>query len=151
MMSPRVNPTAISDPVSPSGFDLGGAHGCSALDALLAMMSACAPDIYAHVRRVSQIATATARMMDLPAPIVEQVEQAALLHDLGKLALTEQSAPSLGVAGELQAVLVRQHVRIGGLNGFPNNGSRAPRENSGARERPKSQQVFHEARVEVTR
>src|SRR5262245_35426532 len=112
MMSPRVNAT-ISESVSPSGFDLGSAHGSSALDALLAMMSACAPDMYAHVRRVSKIATATARMMELPAPIVEQVEQAALLHDIGKLALTEQSAPAFGSDGELQAVLVRQHVRIG--------------------------------------
>jgi response regulator RpfG family c-di-GMP phosphodiesterase len=113
MMSPRVNPTTLADSVSPPGVDLGGAHGCSALDALLAMMSACAPDMYAHVRRVSQMATATARMMDLPAPIVEQVEQAALLHDLGKLAFTEQGAPAFGADGELQAVLVRQHVRIG--------------------------------------
>lgn len=76
-------------------------------------MSACAPDMYAHVRRVAQMATATARMMDLPAPLIEQVEQAALLHDLGKLAFTEQSAPAFGSDGELQAVLVRQHVRIG--------------------------------------
>jgi response regulator RpfG family c-di-GMP phosphodiesterase len=113
MMSPRVNPTTSSDSASPSGFDLDSAHGCSALDALLAMMSACAPDMYAHVRRVAQMATATARMMDLPAPLIEQVEQAALLHDLGKLAFTEQSAPAFGSDGELQAVLVRQHVRIG--------------------------------------
>ncbi len=69
--------------------------------------------MYAHVRRVSQIATATARMMELPAPLIEQIEQAALLHDLGKLALTEQGAPAFGSDGELQAVLVRQHVRIG--------------------------------------
>lgn len=113
MMSPRVNPTTSSDSASPSGFDLDSAHGCSALDALLAMMSACAPDMYAHVRRVAQMATATARMMDLPAPLIEQVEQAALLHDLGKLAFTEQGAPAFGSDGELQAVLVRQHVRIG--------------------------------------
>jgi HD-GYP domain-containing protein (c-di-GMP phosphodiesterase class II) len=77
------------------------------------MMSACAPDMYAHARRVSQIATATARMMDLPAPLIEQVEQAALLHDIGKLAFIEQGAPPLVSDGELQAVLVRQHVRIG--------------------------------------
>ena len=112
MMSPRVSPT-ISEPVSPSEFDQAAAPGSSALDALLAMMSACAPDIYAHARRVSQIAAATARMMELPAPLVEQVEQAALLHDIGKLAFTEQNALPLGSTGELQAVLVRQHVRIG--------------------------------------
>ena len=111
-MSPRVNATT-SESVSPSGVDSGSAHGSSALEALLAMMSACAPDMYAHSRRVAQIATLTARMMDLPVPIVEQVEHAALLHDIGKLAFTEQGAPAFGSDGELQAVLVRQHVRIG--------------------------------------
>jgi putative nucleotidyltransferase with HDIG domain len=112
MMSPRVNATT-SESLSPSGFDLGGAHGSAALDALLAMMSACAPDLHAHVRRVAKTATLAARMMGLPAPIVEQVEQAALLHDIGKLAFTEEGAPGFGPDGELQAVLVRQHVRIG--------------------------------------
>ncbi len=113
MMSPRVNPTISTESVSPPGFDLAGAQGCSAVDALVAMMSACAPDIYAHARRVSQVATATARTMALPAPLIEQIEQAALLHDIGKLALVEQGMQPFGSEGELQAVLVRQHVRIG--------------------------------------
>ena len=77
------------------------------------MMSACAPDVYAHSRRVSQAASATARTMDLPAPLIEQVEQAALLHDVGKLAMAAQEMRPFGPDGELQAVLVRQHVRIG--------------------------------------
>jgi putative nucleotidyltransferase with HDIG domain len=85
----------------------------SALDALVAMMSACAPDLYAHARRVSQTATATARTMELPAPLIEQIEQAALLHDIGKLAVARPDVPQHGPDAELQAVLLRQHIHVG--------------------------------------
>ena len=86
--------------------------GHTACDALVAVMSACAPDLYAHARRVARLATATARTMDLPPHLVEQIEQAALLHDIGKLAFSEHGDQAPG-PDELQAVLVRQHVRIG--------------------------------------
>ena len=114
MMSPRVNPTISSESVPPPGPELAGAHG------LLGARRpdgdderVCARQSHAHARRVSQVATATARTMDLPAPLIEQIEQAALLHDIGKLALAEQDVQPFGPQGELQAVLVRQHVRIG--------------------------------------
>ncbi len=100
-------------PVHPSGHSPAAGSGRSAIDALMAMMGACAPDLHAHARRVSHAATAIARTMDLPAPLVEQIEQAALLHDLGKLAMAGQEVLAQGPDGELQAVLVRQHVRIG--------------------------------------
>jgi putative nucleotidyltransferase with HDIG domain len=86
--------------------------GHTAFDALVAVMSACAPDLYAHARRVSHLAAATARTMDLPPHLVEQIEQAALLHDIGKLAFPAQGVQALG-PNELHAVLLRQHVRIG--------------------------------------
>ena len=112
-MSSRANPESSLQSAHPSGPSLDATHGCSALDALMAMMSACAPDLHAHARRVSHAATAAARMMDLPAPLIEQIEQAALLHDIGKLAIAAQEMPASGPDRELQAVLVRQHVRIG--------------------------------------
>jgi len=113
MIPARVNPAISSESTPAAGPEVAGVHGCSALGALMAMMNACAPDMYAHARRVSQVATAIARTMDLPAPLVEQIEQAALLHDIGKLALAAQDVRSYGPEAELQAVLIRQHVRIG--------------------------------------
>ena len=113
MMSSRANHDTSVPPVHPSGHSLTTAPGRSALDALVAMMGACAPDLHAHSRRVSHAATAAARIMELPAPLVEQIEQAALLHDIGKLALAGHEMPPPGPDGELQAVLLRQHVRIG--------------------------------------
>jgi response regulator RpfG family c-di-GMP phosphodiesterase len=98
---------------SAPGHGQGGTPERSALDALVAMMCACAPEMYAHVRRVAQAAAVTARTMSLPAPLIEQIEQAALLHDIGKLAFSEQATPSRRSDEELQSVLVRQHVHIG--------------------------------------
>jgi putative nucleotidyltransferase with HDIG domain len=83
------------------------------LDALMAMMSACAPEAYAHARRVARIAAAIARTVQLPEPLLEQVEHAALLHDVGKLAIPDPDVESDDAYGELQATLRRQHVRIG--------------------------------------
>lgn len=113
MMSPRENPATASHSGNARGSGLSGVQGCAALDALVAMMSACAPEMYAHARRVSQAATATARTLDLPPSTIEQIEQAALLHDIGKLAFAGHEMPAFDADGELQAVLVRQHVRIG--------------------------------------
>jgi two-component system, cell cycle response regulator len=85
----------------------------AALDAMLAMLSACAPVAYAHARRVARTSTAIARTVELPEPLVEQIEHAALLHDIGKLAIPDPELEADGPHGELQATLRRQHVRIG--------------------------------------
>lgn len=80
---------------------------------MMAMMGACAPDACAHARRVARYAVATAQTIELPESLVEQVEQCALLHDIGKLAIPDPSIEAEGPQGELQATLRRQHVRIG--------------------------------------
>ena len=85
----------------------------AALDAMMAMMSACAPQGYAHARRVARLAVAIARTVELPEPLVEQVEHCALLHDIGKLAIPDPEVEVEGAQGELQSTLRRQHVRIG--------------------------------------
>jgi two-component system cell cycle response regulator len=85
----------------------------AALDAMLAMMSACAPEAHAHARRVARLATAIARTVELPEPLIEQVEHCALLHDIGKMAIPDPDVEADGAQGELQLTLRRQHVRIG--------------------------------------
>jgi putative nucleotidyltransferase with HDIG domain len=85
----------------------------AALDAMMAMMSACAPEACAHARRVARYAAAIARTVELPEPLVEQVEQCALLHDIGKLAIPDPDVEADGAHGELHTTLRRQHVRIG--------------------------------------
>jgi putative nucleotidyltransferase with HDIG domain len=80
---------------------------------MMAMMSACAPQGYSHARRVARLSTAIARTVELPEPLVEQVEHCALLHDIGKLAIPDPEIEADGAQGELQSTLRRQHVRIG--------------------------------------
>jgi response regulator RpfG family c-di-GMP phosphodiesterase len=113
MMSSRVSPAIPGRVAHGPGPEPGGAAGGSALDVLLAMMQACAPETHAHARRVSLSARVTARTMDLPESMVEQIEQASLVHDIGKLALTHADLGARTPDGELEAVLLRQHVRIG--------------------------------------
>jgi response regulator RpfG family c-di-GMP phosphodiesterase len=113
MMSSRADHDTSLPSTCQSGHALAVTRGCSARDALVAMMSVCAPELYAHARRVSHAAMAIARMMELPAPLVEQIEQVALLHDIGKLTFAPDEPLPKGPDGELQAVLLRQHVRIG--------------------------------------
>jgi putative nucleotidyltransferase with HDIG domain len=100
-------------PVPDPPTEAAGAAPRAALDAMLAMMSACAPEAHAHARRVARLATAIARTVQLPEPLVEQVEQCALLHDIGKLAIPDPDVEAEGAQGELQMTLRRQHVRIG--------------------------------------
>src|SRR5262245_19450057 len=90
MMSLSVNPIP-GESTPQSGPAPDDTQDCSALDALLAMMSACAPDVHAHARRVARAASATARILDLPAPLIDHIERAALLHDIGKLAFVEEA------------------------------------------------------------
>ena len=114
MLPLRETTTSAGTPVPDPRTD---AHGTAApraaLDAMMAMMSACAPQAYAHARRVARIATAIARTVELPEPLVEQVEHCALLHDIGKLAIPDPEVEADGAQGELQATLRRQHVRVG--------------------------------------
>jgi response regulator RpfG family c-di-GMP phosphodiesterase len=104
----------VPRPPEPSGERASGpAAGGSALEALAAVLQACAPEAHAHGRRVARVASAVAVTLGLPEVLVEQVAQAALLHDVGKLAIGEPALGPSGVDGELQAVLSRQHVRVG--------------------------------------
>ena len=114
MLPIRETFTTAGPPVPAPRID--GAHAAApraALDAMLAMMSACAPDACAHARRVARVATAIAHIIELPEALTEQVEHCALLHDIGKLAIPDPDVEADGVHGELQSALRRQHVRIG--------------------------------------
>lgn len=84
----------------------------SAVEALTAVLRACAPETHAHGRRVARVSTAVAVALGLPEILVEQIAQAALLHDIGKLAIG-QSDLGPSDEGELHTVILRQHVRVG--------------------------------------
>ena len=83
-----------------------------ALDALLSLLTQSDHDAYAHAYRVAALAASVGCALALPDEDMAALERAALLHDLGKLAMPDavlkKPAP---LTGEEQAV-VRQHPQI---------------------------------------
>jgi response regulator RpfG family c-di-GMP phosphodiesterase len=84
-----------------------------ALDAMLSMLTLTDPDAYAHAGRVAALAGSLARAMALPAAGVRAIERAALLHDLGKLAIPEAVLRKPAPLTLEEQGLVRQHPSIG--------------------------------------
>ena len=83
------------------------------LDAVLARLHAPRPALLAHARRVAGYAVATARELRLPLLACLQVERAALVHDLGKLALPDALRAAGGPFTTEELMLVRSHSTIG--------------------------------------
>ena len=81
-------------------------------DAMLSMLAACTPRVHEHSRRVARLAVRLARALGVTEPEVLDVEQAALLHDIGKIAVPEAilNKPARLTAEEWQ--IMRQRVDI---------------------------------------
>ena len=83
------------------------------LDAVLNRLHASRPALIAHARRVAGYAAATARDLRLPRLTCLQIERAALVHDLGKLALPDALRSAGGPFTTEELMLVRSHSTIG--------------------------------------
>jgi response regulator RpfG family c-di-GMP phosphodiesterase len=59
----------------------------TAIEGMLAMLEAHAPGARAHAQRVARLTADTALLMGITDPLLSQIEKAALLHDLGRVAL----------------------------------------------------------------
>lgn len=79
------------------------------LDALLDRLHASRPSLLAHARRISRYAGSIARELRLPALACLHIERAALVHDIGKLALPDTLRPAYGPRAARELVLVRSH------------------------------------------
>ena len=66
-----------------------------------------------HIRRVQVYATGLAQALGMPAPDVEAVRTAALLHDIGKLAVPEHILAKPGPLTPEEFEKVRIHPQIG--------------------------------------
>jgi putative two-component system response regulator len=83
------------------------------LDVLLATLMATAPDAYAHAYRVAALSAAVGRTLGLSPPDVVTLERAALMHDLGKLAMPEAVLRKPAPLTLEEQRLIRLHPRIG--------------------------------------
>lgn len=76
-----------------------------------------------HSQRVSEMSAAVARAMMLAAESVERIRVGALLHDIGKIGVSDTVLQKPGRLTAEENALVRQHPEIGrrileGVNGF---------------------------------
>lgn len=85
-----------------------------AVDAMLSMLTLCDRDAYAHAHRVAQLAVGLGAAMGVGGHELETLEHAALLHDVGKLAMPEAILRKPAPLTLEERLLVRRHPQIAG-------------------------------------
>ena len=102
-----------------------------ALDRMLSSLTLGDSNAYEHAYRVAALAVSIARRMRVPEADLPALEQAALLHDLGKLAIPDAVLRKPAPLTAEEQLLVRLHPAIGAdlLTGIPVPGQ-------GGRDRP---------------
>ena len=84
-----------------------------AVRAMGQMMEVRDPYTAGHQSRVSQICVEIARLMDLPAFQIKGLELAALVHDVGKLAIPSEILSKPGRLSNLEFDLIKTHPQVG--------------------------------------
>jgi diguanylate cyclase (GGDEF)-like protein len=103
-------PVPASGSQSPNGRD---AERLSSLRALLAAVQARDSYTASHSRQVVTLARAVARRLDLEDDQVREVENAALLHDLGKIGIPDAILRKRGPLNAHEEAVMRQHPVVG--------------------------------------
>ena len=85
----------------------------STIKALVATMDAKDPYTCGHSQRVTEYALRGAAVLSLPEMDREMLEYAGILHDIGKVGITENILTHRGPLSTKEWVIVREHPRIG--------------------------------------
>ena len=85
----------------------------SIIDVIAGMIETRDPYTAEHQQRVARLAVAIAREIDMSPDDVRSIETAALLHDVGKIAIPTEILAKPGVLTSLERRVVRQHVGMG--------------------------------------
>ena len=87
--------------------------GSDEAQALISLAHEKTPDTLAHARRVARYCLSVTREMCLRPELVDAIEQAALFHDIGKLAIPESVLlkPARLTLGEM--AVMRRHAMLG--------------------------------------
>jgi putative nucleotidyltransferase with HDIG domain len=89
------------------------ANSNAALETILRMLSLHAPAAYRHAHRVARLSVEVARRMGVPESDITDVENGALLHDIGKIATPESILRKAGPLNAQEWEIVRQHPQLG--------------------------------------
>ncbi len=82
-------------------------------DVLLRALAERSPDLSSHLQDVAQLAEATATACGLEPTEIEQVRQAAELHDVGKVAIPDAILEKSGALDASEWAFIRRHTLIG--------------------------------------
>jgi diguanylate cyclase (GGDEF)-like protein len=82
-------------------------------DVLLRALHERNPTLHAHLRDVADLAAATARRFDLPPEEVDEIRQAAELHDVGKVAIPDAILDKPTALDENEWAFIHRHTIIG--------------------------------------
>ena len=66
-----------------------------------------------HLERVSRYATRLAETLQFPKEEIEAIQEAALLHDIGKLSLPEEILHKTGSLTSEEADVIKKHLELG--------------------------------------
>jgi putative nucleotidyltransferase with HDIG domain len=84
----------------------------AALDGLLAVLTLSDRDAYAHAYRVAALAASVGCALNLPEEDMQALERAALLHDVGKLAMPDAVLRKPAPLTVEEQTIIRQHPQI---------------------------------------
>jgi diguanylate cyclase (GGDEF)-like protein/PAS domain S-box-containing protein len=126
LIASHVEHDVIEATVRRSGAELTG------INALLSALTARDHYTGEHSETVVQLASAVARHIGLAADQVREVEQVALLHDIGKVGIPDSILQKRGTLNDAEWEVMRQHPTIGAriLAGIPMFAHLAPAVNA---------------------
>ena len=82
-------------------------------DVLLALLNERTPDLHEHVTGVGRLATKVAHQFSLDAEQLDELQRAAELHDIGKLAIPDTILNKPGPLNDHEQQFIHQHPVIG--------------------------------------
>jgi response regulator RpfG family c-di-GMP phosphodiesterase len=89
-----------------------GAEANGVQSALLGARRARPPWIVDHAHRVASMATAIAGAMEVPAPEIERIRAAALLHEVGRIAIPDRLMAGGGALADDEIAALRSQLRL---------------------------------------
>ncbi len=94
---------------------LGHLHEASelTLDALVTALDAREHETQAHSKRVSEFTLHLARELGLPGPALEAIRRGAMLHDIGKIGISDTILLKPGALTDAEWAEMRKHPHIG--------------------------------------
>jgi response regulator RpfG family c-di-GMP phosphodiesterase len=94
-------------------FSMHSGTSPAELHSLLETLNPRSPEMLAHARRVSQLSVLVAATLGVEEPALGVIEQGALLHDLGKIAIPDEVIHKPGPLTAEETTVMRSHTQIG--------------------------------------